>query len=421
MAGTARRLAAIGGVLFVLSAVIACADVSVEDEVSAGRDIVREVRHLGLTADPALDEIGRRLCAAVQRKDLPWRFWVIEDLKSYNAFAAPGGYVFITRDYFERLNDDEAAFVIGHEMAHVDLRHHERQASRNQRASFGSLLLKILTNGAAGWSAAADIGASAYASHYSRVLEREADFAGYRYAEAAGYDARAAVTALSKLGDEGQLPAWMQNIYATHPVLSSREDRLAALGGEEPQSLPVSPPAASHARDLTGGLRPLEPSVPIAVRLLAPAGGRWENPWRKSFTKHLHGRLAPLGFTIAGDDLMYKPDIGDPVAAARSRGARYLLLVTVHAMSSRETGSATLAGTPTRASADLSASLVDVDSGAEVWQRRFSETREGVDVLPPDPVMLYTDTCVGALADHIAGEIAQGCALAAGAGPFPAE
>lgn len=270
------------------------------DEVTLGKQVVAEVRPLGLTTDASLSALGKRLTGVVKRRELPWRFWVVEDMKEYNVFAAPGGFVFITRSYYEKLNDDETAFVLGHEMAHIDLRHYEKQMSRERRANLGNLALKILTGGSQGWGTAADLGATAYVTHYSRVLEREADFTGYRYAEAAGYDANAAVSALSKLGKEPGLHPWITNIYATHPILSSREDQLAALGGKEPEQIEKRPAAASHKRDLTAGLAPFDPPRPIAVRILGADGKRWENRWRKSFTHQLHVHLLPLGFKIRG-------------------------------------------------------------------------------------------------------------------------
>ncbi len=393
--------------------------ISVEEEVRVGREVMAEMRSLQLTADPSLQEKGRRLAQVVQRQELPWRFWVIEGWDTYNAFAAPGGFVFITRTYYEKLSEDEAAFVLGHEMAHVDLHHYQRNVKRYQEANIGHLLLNILIGSEASsvWHTATDLGATAYLTHYSRALEKEADLAGYSYAEAAGYDARLAVTALAKLGEQPDLHPWIVNLYGTHPLISSREDRLAALGGEEPEDIEVPPRSPQHKRNLTAGLQPLDPDRSIAVRILDPAGGRWEDSWRKNFTKHLHLRLVPLGFEIAGDDLMYKPDIGDPVEAARSREAEYLLLVTVHGMSSTETGKAGLVGTPVRAAIEIEASLLSVDDSAALWQARIAEESEGHDILPVDSAILYTDTCLGGLADSVAGQVAVGCALAAGAKP----
>ena len=390
---------------------------SVEQEVEVGRQVMMEMRSLNLTADPALAEIGQRLSQVVERTELPWRFWVIEDWRTYNAFAAPGGFVFITRTYFEKLNEDEAAFVLGHEMAHVDFHHYERNVKRFQQANIGHALLNVLIGGRASgaWRTATDIGATAYMTHYSRALEKEADLAGYRYAEAADYDARLAVTALSKLGEQPEIHPWIVNIYGTHPLMTSREDRLAAIGGEEPEEIEILPASPRYKRDLAQGMKPLDPQARIAVRILAPGGERWENSWRKNFTKRLHLRLTPLGFVIAGDDLMYKPDIGDPVEAARSREADYLLLVTVSEMSSSDTGAADLTGTPVCAVVEVAAEVVAVSDGSRLWAGHFSEEAEGCDVLAVDAEILHTDTCLGALVEKVAAEIAFGCATAAGA------
>jgi Zn-dependent protease with chaperone function len=409
--------------LAVLVAAPAASGLSVEEEVRVGREVMAEMRSLRLTADPSLQEEGQRLAQVVQRQELPWRFWVIEDWDTYNAFAAPGGFVFITRTYYEKLSGDEAAFVLGHEIAHVDLHHYQRNVKRYQEANIGHLLLSILIGSDASslWHTATDLGATAYLTHYSRALEKEADLAGYKYAEAAGYDARLAVTALAKLGEQPDLHPWIVNLYGTHPLISSREDRLAALGGEEPDDIEVPPRSPRHKRDLTAGLQRLDPDRHIAVRILDPAGGRWEGSWRKNFTKHLHLRLVPFGFAIAGDDLMYKRDIGDPVAAARSRDAEYLLLVTVHEMSSTETGRTGLRGTPVRAAIEIEASLLSVNDSASLWQTHVTEESEGHDILPVDREILYTDTCLGGLADSVAGQVAVGCAAAAGAKPAEAE
>ena len=409
---------------------------SLEDEVRLGKQVMEEVRPLDVRSDESLQRIGERLKGVAQRKELPWRFWVIEDWKTYNAFAAPGGFVFITRVYYEKLNDDEAAFVLGHEMSHIDLNHYQRQLRRAREADIGHLLLGVLTGSGATWRTATDIGATAYVTHYSRALEKEADLTGYQYAKAAGYDAKLAVTALSKLGEEPEAHPWIVNIYGTHPLLSSREDRLAALGETEPEEITAPEPSPQHKRDLAGGLEPFDPPVPIAVRILAPDGKRWENGWRKNFTKRLHMRLTPHGFTIAGDDLMYKPEIGDPVEAARSRKAKYLLLVTVNEMSSveesksgapsakasgpagvEESDLARLSGTGVKAAVNVNARLLLVADGTQVWEGSFAEQREGTDVLPVDKEILYTDTRLGSLVDQMAGETAEACAKSAGAVP----
>jgi len=97
--------------LAALSLVMPAWGLSVEDELAVGKSIMSDVRPFGLTTDPSLELIGNRLAAATTRRGLPWRFWVIEGLHYCDAFAAPGGLVFITRPYFEKLGDDETRSV----------------------------------------------------------------------------------------------------------------------------------------------------------------------------------------------------------------------------------------------------------------------------------------------------------------------
>ncbi len=171
----------------------------------------------------------------------------------------------------------------------------------------------------------------------------------------------------------------------------------------------------------------------IAVRILGSDRARWEDPRRKSFTRLLHNRLTPLGFLIAGDDLMYKPDIGDPVEAARSRQARYLILVTVGKMNSaskpvakaEKAGAApaktdaVFTGMPVEAEVVMTAKVVDVTTGASVWSGEFNKQKSGTDMLPGDPEIVYTDTTMGGLVWEAAGQFATKAARAAGAVPAP--
>ncbi len=234
-------------------AVPACGALSSSDEIRLGKRVMSEVRPLGLTRNPALDAIGARLAKCTQRQDLTWHFFVVEGMKEYNAFAAPGGFVFISRPYFEKLNTDEAAFVIGHEMAHVDLRHVEQTMKRAQQANFGDLLFRVITKSDV-LGTAADVGATAYVSHYSRMMERQADFTGYGFAKKAGYNAGAAVSALSKLGNEKE-SAWKTSLYGS--ILSSPAARIS------------SPPLA------VTNLPPAHPRPPLLSTNYAPASPPW--------------------------------------------------------------------------------------------------------------------------------------------------
>src|SRR3546814_12343499 len=109
-----------------------------------------------------------------------------------NAFAVPGGYVYVTRQLLSLMNDEaELASVLGHEVGHVAARHSQKRNTRSTIGSIGSVLLGVLT----GSSELAQIAGQAsplYTLSYSRSQEYEADDLGIRYLKRAGYDPFAA-------------------------------------------------------------------------------------------------------------------------------------------------------------------------------------------------------------------------------------
>jgi hypothetical protein len=273
------------------------------------------------------------------------------------------------------------------------------------------MVFKVATGreGVLSWSTGGGRPTAAYLKRYGPALEREADRAGYALAEAAGYDAAAAVTALSQVSRQLNRNPWAIDLRSAHPLLS---DQSATAGDQQSLGAEPPPPSPNHARRPVGGPTPFDPTIPIAVRLLGPDGELWADRWRQSLTKLLHDSLEPLGLEIAGADRMSKPRLGDPTAAARGVKARYLLLVTAQTMYTTATGPAVLSGTPVDAGVELNSLLIDVRDGARVWEGRATRSERAVDLLPADPAVLYTDTCVGALAYSAAEEVALACAKA---------
>lgn len=157
-----------------------------------------------------------------------------------NAFAIPGGYIYITRQLLALMTSEaELASVLGHEVGHVAARH---SASRNKRATFGSILAAgagILT-GSELASRAVGAGAQLYTLSYGRDQEYQADALGIRYMAAAGYDPYAAADILAALdasttlsaqaaGKTGRsVPTWA----STHPNSRDRVERAARLAAE---------------------------------------------------------------------------------------------------------------------------------------------------------------------------------------------
>lgn len=213
----------------------ALGDVPERDERRIGRAMVE--RLLGaappvndLEVQRYVNRVGMWVAQASDRPDLRWTFGVL-DIPAVNAFAAPGGYVFVTRGLFLLLEDEaELAAVLGHEIAHVTQRHHLRELSRGARVGLAFDLLRELSDDRLDQEALDAVG-SAGARLYDRGLEREdelaADAIGITLAARAGYDPWAMLTTLTTLAAiHPEAPAVVQ-LTASHPPAVERRARLA--------------------------------------------------------------------------------------------------------------------------------------------------------------------------------------------------
>jgi predicted Zn-dependent protease len=201
--------------------------------------------------DPELqayvDRVGSQLAAASDLPDAEFTFTLL-DTDVPNAFALPGGYVYITRGLLALAeNEAEMAGVLGHEIGHVTARH---SAQRQTRATGAGVLATLGTIGAAilGGEMAGQlaqqvtgVGAQAYLAGYSREQELEADQLGIRYLARAGYDARAMASFLEKLNEHSELQQRLagsegdpgvMSWFATHPrTLDRVEQAIEEIGG----------------------------------------------------------------------------------------------------------------------------------------------------------------------------------------------
>lgn len=171
-------------------------------------------------------ELGQRLAAQSEMPDLNFTFTVL-DSPIVNAFALPGGYVYVTRGLMALAeNEAELAGVMAHEIGHVTARHSAERYSQNVVANLGVALLGVLTKSNE-LANAAGYGAQAYLQSYSRGQEFEADTLGVRYLTRAGYAPDAMASFLTKLDRHSRLQAQLAgrspdtvdqtNIMATHP------------------------------------------------------------------------------------------------------------------------------------------------------------------------------------------------------------
>ena len=181
-----------------------------------------------------LDTIGKSIAASSDRHDLEYKFYLIED-KALNAFTIPGGHVYIFRGLYDKLDDDELAAVMAHEIGHVAARH----IVKKMQASLGYQLLSTValiayTQGQddknkkrAGYVAYA--GATAFnlvQLGYSRQDEYEADELAIRYSKAAGFDPDGMRRALEALRAEEKSGIPVPYILRSHPYIDQRIDRL---------------------------------------------------------------------------------------------------------------------------------------------------------------------------------------------------
>jgi predicted Zn-dependent protease len=156
--------------------------------------------------------IGARMAAASELPHIPWRFTVLNS-EELNAFALPGGYVYITRGLLAlAANEAEVAGVLGHEVGHVTARHTAERQGDATLAGLGAAVAGLLL-GDAGGQLANTVG-SGYIQHYSQSQEFEADTLGARYLGRTGYQVGAMADFLSKMRDYSAL----QNTIAGRPA-----------------------------------------------------------------------------------------------------------------------------------------------------------------------------------------------------------
>jgi predicted Zn-dependent protease len=219
--------------------------VTESQEIEMGRQTAAAAEaQLGLVDDRALQDyvqrIGNRLAQASERPALPWTFRVADD-PTPNAFAAPGGYIFVTRGLLAMMrNEAELASVLGHEIGHVTARHSVSQMSRAQLAQIGLGVGAIVSPTIAQFGQLASGGLQLLFLSYGRDDERQADDLGYRYALAQTYDVRemvnvfAALQQSAALAGQSAIPSWL----ASHPYPAERIKRIE----KRLETLPRSPP-----------------------------------------------------------------------------------------------------------------------------------------------------------------------------------
>jgi Zn-dependent protease with chaperone function len=283
---------------------------SPEQDVELGRRAAAEVRRQLPMLNDALTHdfvarIGEQLVASIpaNHRQPAFRYsFDVVNVREVNAFALPGGPIFLHRGMLEAARSDgEVAGVMAHELSHVILRHGTVQASRGQKFQLGALAGQVLGSIIGGRTGnviaqGSQIGLGTYFLKYSREYERESDLLGAQIMARAGYDPREMANMFQTIARRGGGggPEWLSD----HPNPGNRYDainreaamlRVAGSSGSNTEIAAVQArlarlaPATRQAARTRQGQRPYPDTVDTSVRPLRvePPSGRWRTyqPW----------------------------------------------------------------------------------------------------------------------------------------------
>ncbi len=214
------------------SALMGFVGISQEQEITIGRQIAGNL--LGASAlvkDRSLqiyvNNVGRWVASQGERPELAWHFGVIES-SDVNAFAAPGGYIFLTRGLYSLLqNEAELAGVLGHEIGHVIRKHHLKILQQSSLVDLGGRLLSKQIGGSDKVQKLIGNGAEIVARSLDKNAEFEADRIAVVLAARAGYGAFALPEVLQQIGHFAKDDGSVALLFKTHP---HPDDRLEKLG-----------------------------------------------------------------------------------------------------------------------------------------------------------------------------------------------
>jgi predicted Zn-dependent protease len=218
-----------------LMGTLSACGISQQQEVQMGQEYAQQINsQLPIVSDPEVNRyinlLGDQIAAKTSRADLDWRFYVV-DSREVNAFAVPGGFIYVNRGLIERTTRmDELAGVLGHEIGHVVRRHSIEQMEKAQGANVGVTLACILTS-------ICNIAGGAIFARFSRQDELEADQEAVANTVRAGISPQGIVTMFQKLIAERRTrPGAVEGWFATHPL---EEDRIE-LAQQSINSIPAS-------------------------------------------------------------------------------------------------------------------------------------------------------------------------------------
>jgi len=272
-AGTRVRQCALAGTLALW--LFGCS-VSQDEEVELGRRNAEQVEaQLPLVRDQIasnyVQALGVSIARATTRQDLDWRFRIV-DSRQINAFALPGGFIYVNRGLIERAEHlDELAGALAHEIGHVVLRHSARQIEKQTKTGvaveLGCRLTDLCNSDVA--RAAIQVGGAALFARYSRHDEAEADSEAVQLVVDAGIDPNGIPALFNRLLEERRRsPARIEVFFASHPLEEDRivatEREIAALGPSLPAGLRQDDPSYQAFKEHLAQLPRAPEREPIA-------------------------------------------------------------------------------------------------------------------------------------------------------------
>ena len=210
---------------------------STEREVAMGRNIARKIaEEFKISQNPydleRLDKASSKLVAVTDRKEISYYFYVIEEddegKSQVNAFALPGGYVYIFKELLDLLSDDELAFVLSHEMGHIVSRH----SIKRLQAAMGYNLLIVASAGAsqdAKFTQGLSFALAQILMGYSREDELNADELGVKYCKLSGFEPKAGIAVQEKLYAENKKETHPLSYFRSHPYTDQRIRRIKEM------------------------------------------------------------------------------------------------------------------------------------------------------------------------------------------------
>src|SRR5688500_12794262 len=217
-------------------------------EVQLGQQMDPQVKQeMGVYDDAELQRyvsnVGLRLARASERPNLPWHFTVVDE-PAVNAFALPGGYIYLTRGILAFLNDEEQlAGVLGHEIGHVTARHSAQQYTKATSAGLGLTLLSIFVPETRPLQGVAETALGVLFLKHGRDDELQADRLGADYTAKTGWDPRGVagmLRTLQRLDQASGSNRGVPNFLSTHPAPGDRVERVLAYVQQNPVAVGTS-------------------------------------------------------------------------------------------------------------------------------------------------------------------------------------